>query len=177
MHHSSHDIDDLDEDLKSKSELKRDMLKLQDLATQLMKFSKHQRSRLPLTPELAEAMVLADKIKNKHEALRRHVRYVARILDQTDLAPINQALDLMANKHQQETIKFHQLEQLRDQLLTQDKQIIEQVLVEHPNLERQKLGQLIRAAVKEQAAQKAPKYYRELFQYLKLSVNESTLPR
>jgi ribosome-associated protein len=170
MHQSSNDIDDLDEDFVSKSELKREMLKLQDLASQLIKFSKHQRSKLPLTQELQDAMLLADKIKNKHEALRRHVRYVARLLDNTDLAPIQQALDLLSNKHQQETMKFHQLEQLREQLLSQDNDEIEALLNEQSTLDRQKLRQLIRATIKEQQAEKPPKYYRELFQYLKENI-------
>ena len=79
MPHSTNDIDELDEDLKSKSEIKREMLQLQVYAQKLVDMSKHQRSRLPLTDELKADMILADKIHNKHEALRRHIRHIAKV--------------------------------------------------------------------------------------------------
>lgn len=171
MHHSSHDIDELDEDLKSKSEIKREMHQLQEFALQLVKMSKHQRSRLPLTENLLEAMVVAGKIQNKHEALSRHIRYIAKILSETDLAPIYQAMDVMANKHQQETAKFVRLEQLRDELIDQGADAIETLLAEYPGLERQKLRQLVRHAAKEKAAEKIGKHYKNLFSYLKENAN------
>lgn len=170
MHQSSSDIDEFDEELKSKSEIKREMYKLQDFAQELVKMSKHQRSRLPLTEELQDALILADKIHNKHEALRRHIRQMAKILSETDLAPVHQALDVMANKHQQETAKFVRLEQLRDELIAKGNDSIEALLKQHEPLERQKLRQLVRQAAKEIKAEKPGKHYRDLFSYLKLCV-------
>ncbi len=172
MPHSAPDIDEFDEDLKSKSEIKREMLRLQDFAYDLMKMSKHQRSRLPLTDELKASMILADKITNKHEALRRHVRYVAKMLSEMDLAPIQQAMDVMANKHQQETAKFVYLEELRDLLIAQGNDKVEEILAEHEGLERQKLRQLVRHAGKEKAAEKTGKHYRDLFNYLKEHIKQ-----
>ena len=167
MPQSANDIDEFDEDLKSKSEIKREMLRLQDFAYILIKMSKHQRSRLPLTEEIKDALTLADKILNKHEALRRHVRFLAKVLSETDLEPINQAMDVMANKHQQETAKFLHLETLRDELIEQGNAKIEELLSETPAFERQKLRQLVRQATKEKAAEKPAKYHRDLFAYLK----------
>jgi len=167
MPQSANDIDELDEDLKSKSEIKREMHKLQDFGQKLVEMSKHQRSRLPLTDELKDAMILADKILNKHEALRRHIRHIAKILSETDLEPINQAMDVMANKHQQESIKHTKLESLRDELIEADNEKIESLLAENPTMERQKLRQLIRQAAKEIKAEKPAKYFKELFTYLK----------
>ena len=167
MHHLDNEYDGLDEELKSKSELKREMHRLQDFAMKLVKLSKHQRSKLPLTEEIKENLALADKILNKHDALNRHVRFLAKVLLETDLEPIKNALEVMANKHQQETAKFHLLEQLRDDLIEQGNERIESLLVKHGNMERQKLRQLVRQATKEKAADKPGKYYRELFAYLK----------
>ena len=154
MPHSANDIDDLDEELKSKTEIKREMHQLQAFAQQLVEMSKHQRGRLPLSDELKETMVVADKIKNKHEALKRHIRYIGKVLQETDLAPIRQAMDVMANKHQQETAKFVRLEKLRDDLLEQGNDKVEALLSEYPQLERQKLRQLVRNALKEKKAEK-----------------------
>jgi len=170
MPQSANDIDDLDEDLKSKSEIKREMHQLQDFGQKLIEMSKHQRSRLPLTEELKDAMVLADKIRNKHEALRRHIRHIAKILSETDLAPIHQAMDVMANKHQQESVKHTRLEEMRDSLLEAGNDLIEATLAQSESMERQKLRQLVRHAAKEKKAEKTGKYHKELLDYLKSNI-------
>jgi ribosome-associated protein len=171
MPQSDNDIDDLsseiDQELKSKTEIKKEMHQLQDFGQKLIEMSKHQRSRLPLTEDLKDAMIVADKIRNKNEALRRHIRHIAKILVETDLAPIYQAIDVMANKHQQETAKFTRLENLRDELVEQGNDAVEAILAEFEQMERQKLRQLVRQAAKEKKAEKLGKHYRNLFTYLK----------
>ena len=168
MSQSNNHIDEsLEEELKSKTEVKREMHHLQDFAQRLIEMSKHQRSRLPLSDDLKDAMVLADKITNKHEALRRHIRHTAKILLETDLQPIHQAMEVMANKHQQETAKFVRLEALRDDLITQGNTAVESLIEDFPDIERQKIKQLIRNAAKEKKAEKLGKHYKNLFTYLK----------
>ncbi|MBA6382394.1 DUF615 domain-containing protein [Colwellia sp. BRX10-6] len=172
MPDSANDIDELDEELKSKSEVKREMIQLQIFGQSLIDLSKHQRSKIPFTEEIKDALILADKIKNKHEALRRHVRHLARILSESDLEPIKHALDVMANKHQQETAKFVKLEKMRDDAIDEGNDFVEALLNEHESMERQKLRQLIRQAAKEKKAEKLGKYYKELFDYLKLHTRQ-----
>ncbi|PCI56415.1 MAG: hypothetical protein COB45_05270 [Gammaproteobacteria bacterium] len=167
MPQSANDIDEFEEELKSKTEIKKEMHQLQDFGQKLVEMSKHQRSRLPLSEELKYAMIVADKIRNKNEALRRHIRHIAKILLETDLAPIYQAIDVMANKHQQETAKFLRLEGLRDELIEQGNDAVEALLAEFTKMERQKLKQLVRHAAKEKKAEKIGKHYRNLFTYLK----------
>jgi ribosome-associated protein len=169
MPHSDNDIDDLTSEieLKSKTEIKKEMHQLQDFAQSLVEMSKHQRSLIPLSEDLKDAMVVADKIKNKHEALRRHIRHIAKILLETDLDPIHQAIDVMANKHQQATAKFERLETFRDQLIEQGNEAVEALLAEFEQMERQKLKQLVRHAAKEKKAEKPGKHYKNLFTYLK----------
>ncbi|MBA6254127.1 MAG: ribosome-associated protein [Colwellia sp.] len=172
MPDSANDIDELDEELKSKSEVKREMIQLQIFGQSLIDLSKHQRSKIPFTEEIKDALILADKIKNKHEALRRHVRHLARILSESDLEPIKHALDVMANKHQQETAKFVKLEKMRDDAIDEGNDFVEALLNEHESMERQKLRQLVRQAAKEKKAEKLGKYYKELFDYLKLHTRQ-----
>jgi ribosome-associated protein len=172
MPDSANDIDELDEELKSKSEVKREMIQLQIFGQSLIDLSKHQRSKIPFTEEIKDALILADKIKNKHEALRRHVRHLARMLSEADLEPIKHALDVMANKHQQETAKFIKLEKMRDEVIDQGNDFVEALLSEHESMERQKLRQLVRQASKEKKAEKLGKYYKELFDYLKLHTRQ-----
>ncbi len=167
MPQSERDIDQLDEELKSKSEIKREMLQLQDFANKLIKLSKHQRSKIPFNEQLQADLVLADKIHNKHEALRRHVRHMAKVLSETDLTDIHQALDVMANKHQQESSKFIKLEQLKNKLITEGATQVETLLATYESMERQKLRQLVRQAEQEIKAEKIGKYNRNLLNYLK----------
>jgi len=170
MPQSANDIDDLTpemEELKSKTEIKKEMHQLQDFAQSLVEMSKHQRSLISLTDDLKDAMIVADKIRNKHEALRRHIRHIAKILLETDLKPIHKAIEVMENKHQQSTAKFLRLEDLRDQLIEQGNDAVEDTLIEFDKMERQKLKQLVRHAAKEKKAEKLGKHYKNLFAYLK----------
>tara|TARA_B110000238_G_C15915016_1_gene347942 strand:- start:2 stop:532 length:531 start_codon:yes stop_codon:yes gene_type:complete len=170
MPQSAPDIDEFEEELKSKSEIKREMHRMQDFAQKLVELSKHQRSKIPLTEELLADMILAEKIKGKHEAVRRHIRHIAKVLMETDLAPIHQALDVMANKHQQESAKFIRLENIREALIIGDNATIEEYLAANEKMERQKLKQLIRQAKKEKKAEAIGKYTQELFNYLKANI-------
>lgn len=156
-----------DEEFISKSQIKKEMHELQALGRKIVAMSKAQRAKLPLDDDMKDALVLADKIKNKHEAAKRHMQYIGKLLREADLGSIHLAMDAIANKHQQETIKFQQLEQLRDQLIAGNNDDAEALLAESPNMERQKLRQLIRQAAKEIKAEKPGKSYRDLFQYIK----------
>ena len=64
MPQSAKDIDEsseeMEEELKSKSEVKREMHKLQDFAQSLIEMSKHQRSRLPLSEDLKDIKEVDD---------------------------------------------------------------------------------------------------------------------
>ena len=167
MHHLDHDIDEFDEDYKSKTDIKREMHELQDLALTIIRFSKSQRKKLPLNEELQDAMVLADKILNKPDALRRHCRFVAKVLLEANVDEIKLAMDALANKHQQQTKQQEKFELMRDQLLNGGNNDIENLLTECPGMERQKLRQLVRQAGKEKAAEKLGKSYRDLLAYIK----------
>lgn len=171
MQHLDNEYDDFEEEYKSKTQIKQEMHDMQNFAMRIVKLSKNERARVPLTEEILEAIALADKIKNKPEALRRHVRFMAKVLMETDLTDIQQGLDILANKHQQETSRFHHLEQTRDELIEQGNNRIEALLAECPSMERQKLRQLVRQAAKEKASEKTGKYYRELFAYIKEHAN------
>ena len=61
---------------------------------------------------------------------------------------------------------MHAMERRRDKLLTDDKALTV-LLSENPELDVQHLRTLIRNARKEQAENKPPKAYREIFQILK----------
>ncbi|MCF6434854.1 ribosome biogenesis factor YjgA [Pseudoalteromonas sp. MMG022] len=152
----------------SKSELKRDAQQYQQLAQDLASMPKKQRDKLPLSDDLLEAMVVADKIRQKSEAYRRHINYITKTLRLTEnVADIEAAIGLMLNKNKQADVMLNKIELVRDDLIQQGDSKINELIDEYPMLERQKMRQLVRQASKEVQAEKPAKSYKELFQYLK----------
>jgi ribosome-associated protein len=152
----------------SKSELKRDAQQYQQLALDLASMAKKQRDKLPLSDDLLEAMIVADKIRAKSEAYRRHINYITKTLRTTDnIAEIEAAIGLMLNKNNQADVLLNKIEIIRDELIQQGDDKVNELLGEYPELERQKMRQLVRQAKKEATAEKPAKGFKELFQYLK----------
>ncbi|RJE76840.1 hypothetical protein CWB96_10510 [Pseudoalteromonas citrea] len=152
----------------SKSELKRDAQQYQQLALDLASMAKKQRDKLPLTDDLLQAMIVADKIRAKSEAYRRHMNYITKTLRTTEnIAEIEAAIDLMLNKNNQADVLLNKIEIIRDELIQQGDDKVNELLAEYPELERQKMRQLVRQAKKEASVEKPAKGYKELFQYLK----------
>lgn len=148
----------------SKSEIKRDAEALKKLGEQLVNLTKSQLEKIALNSQLLEAIELAQRLQK--EAKRRQLQYIGKLLRSSDVEPIQEALQKLENKHQQQQAMLHHLEQLRDNLL-QNPDVLTQLCQQQPNIEPQYLRQLIRQAQKEQTQHKPAKAYREIFQYLK----------
>lgn len=76
-------------------------------------------------------------------------------------------MDKLKNRHNQQIAILHKLEALRNQLLENGDNAIEDVIRLFPLADRQQLRTLIRNCKKEREANKPAKAYRQLFQYLK----------
>ena len=107
------------------------------------------------------------------EGRRRQLQLIGKMLRQRDVEPIRQALDKLKNRHNQQVVLFHKLENLRDRLIDQGDEAIAEVLNLWPDADRQQLRTLIRNAKKEKEGNKPPKPARQIFQYLReLAENE-----
>ncbi|MCU4675450.1 ribosome-associated protein [Catenovulum sp. 2E275] len=151
----------------SKSELKRDAQDLQKLADKMLSLSPANLKKLPLNQDLTEAVKVAEKIRDKKGAYNRQLAYIAKLLRFGDPEPIKIAIAKIENQHLLANQHFHQLEDMRDQVITQGDSKINQLVEEFPLLERAKLRQLARQAKKEAEQNKPPKSARQLYQYLK----------
>jgi ribosome-associated protein len=149
----------------SKSEIKRDAEALKHLGTELVELGKNALERIPLDEDLRAAIELAQKIKK--EGRRRQIQLIGKMLRARDVEPIQTALDKLKNRHNQQVSLFHKLEALRDRLVTEGDEAIPSVLDLYPEADRQQLRALVRNAQKEQAANKPPKSFRQIFQYLR----------
>ncbi len=157
--------DELNELPPSKSQRKRDMQALKDTAEQLTHLSKEQLSTLPM-PDVIEAVAEAKKI-TKGNARKRQVQLIAKMLSKIDAAPAQQLLDELDASSTVHVQKFHRLEVWREKLLANDDEVMSEILAEFPEMDRQQLRQLVRAAIKEQQAGDERASYRKLFQFLK----------
>ncbi|MBE2893726.1 ribosome biogenesis factor YjgA [Spirabiliibacterium falconis] len=156
----------------SKSEIKRDAEELKKFGAKLVSLPAGQLEKLPLNEKLHDAIILAQR--SQRGALRRQLQYIGKLLRNMDIAPIKEGLEKLENRHNQQQILFHRLEKWRDALLeTENNAVFSELIETYPALDIQHLRNLIRGAKKERAANKPPKCYREIFQYLKdISCNE-----
>lgn len=159
---------DQEYDRPSKSELKRQMNDLQKLGEQLVDEPRDRVKRVPMPEELRDAILMCQSITD-HGGRRRQLQFVGKMmrkLDEEEVAVIQRTIESWKGMSKAETAALHALERRREKLLADDKALT-QLLEEHPELDVQHLRTLIRNARKEQAENKPPKAYREIFQILK----------
>jgi ribosome-associated protein len=152
----------------SKSELKRQMTVLQKLGEELVNEARDRVKRVPMPEDVRDAILECQQIKD-HEGRRRQLQYVGkkmRTLDEEEVAAIQRTIDSWKGLSKADTANMHAMERRRDKLVTDDKALTV-LLSENPELDVQHLRTLIRNARKEQAENKPPKAYREIFQILK----------
>ena len=167
------DIEDEDDEIiwVSKSEIKRDAEELKRLGAEIVDLGKNAMDKIPLDADLRAAIELSQRIKM--EGRRRQLQLIGKMLRQRDVEPIRQALDKLKNRHNQQVVLFHKLENRRDRLLDQGDDAIAEVVHLWPDADRQQLRTLIRNAKKEKEGNKPPKSARQIFQYLReLAENE-----
>lgn len=155
-------------DRPSKSQLKREMTALQKLGEELIAESRDRVKRVPMPEDVRDAILECQQIKD-HEGRRRQTQYVGkkmRTLEPHEIAEIQKTLDSWRGLSKADTAAMHALERHRDRLLKNDSALTE-LLAQHPELDVQHVRTMIRNARKEQAENKPPKAYREIFQLLK----------
>ena len=160
-----HIIDDFDE-RPSKSARKREMQALQDLGEALVELSDGDLKAIPLDDDLADAIAIARRIKD-FTGKRRQLQFIGKLMRKIDTDTIIAAYNDLQHGQQLRNQHFHQLEQLRDRLLTEGIDAMTAVLELYPHADRQHLRQLALAASKEREASQPPAAARRLFKYLR----------
>ena len=149
----------------SKSAVKRAMTELQDLGTELVALSVDQLKKIDLPDDLRTAVRDAKRI-TQHEAHRRQLQYIGKLMRTLDAEPIRAALDEINGVSAAAVARMHALERLRTRFLA-DEKVIGEIAAAHPEADLQHLRQLRRNALKEQELGKPPRAFRELFRVLR----------
>jgi ribosome-associated protein len=160
----------MQDELPSRTRRKKEMLALQDLGAQLVELNAQQLDTMQL-PESLLAAVLETKRLSKHEARRRQLQYIGRLMREIDAAPIRERLEQWRGKGREYTAQLHAIERWRDELLAADP-ALQRFLDEHPGADSQKLRALIRNARREQSAALPPRSFRELFRALRETIDK-----
>lgn len=162
-HHSDNDYD-----RPSKSQLKRDMQALQELGAALVELPRDALRHMPMPESLADAVLEARRITD-HEGKRRQIQYIGRVmraLNDAETAALRAALETHCGVNRAATARLHWIEQTRARLLADDAALTA-FLDEYPQANAQEGRTLIRNARREAQQGKPPRYFRELFQWIK----------
>jgi len=160
-----------DEEKPSKTQRKREMHELQTLGTRLVELNSEQLAAIGLPERLRDAIEFARRT-TKHEARRRQMQYIGRLMRSVDPGPIREKLKIWDGVSAQHTAEQHKVERWRDRLIEDDSSVDELVRA-HPAIDARHLRALARKARDERASGAAPRAYRELFRALREIVVES----
>ena len=155
----------MQDEVISKTKRKQEMLALQSLGAKLVELPESQIAAIPMDEALRDAVLEAKRIKS-HEAKRRQMQYIGRLMRDVDAAPLRERLEAIAGHSAQAAAEHRRLEAWRERLLADDAALTA-FAAEHPGADLQAVRALIRNARKEQKEAKPPRAYRELFRLIK----------
>ncbi|CAG1008245.1 hypothetical protein BURK1_03502 [Burkholderiales bacterium] len=155
----------------SKTRLKREMEALQALGETLVALDPVRLRELDLPERLADAVRLARGI-TRHEARRRQMQFVGRLMRDVDPEPIRAALDRWESVPREEKARFAALERWRDRLLA-EAEALDAFVAEHPSADRALLARIVNAARAERERGDAPRAFRELFRELRHALGDA----
>lgn len=160
-----------DEEFISKTQRKKQAHDLQALGVALSKLPSEQFARIQMPEALREAIQEARRF-TRHEAIRRQMQYVGRMMREMDCTPILEQLTALTAPSKKQTALFHRAEKWREEILS-NPLAIDEFLQEFPAAEAEKLRAQVLLAADERKTSKTPKQYRILFHMINALVQAS----
>jgi ribosome-associated protein len=157
----------------SKTRLKQASHELQELGEAVVALPQDRLAGLAISEALMEAILQYKKTRT-HEAKRRQMQFIGKLMRRQDVEPIRQAVTNMQLGRAKDSLALHQAERWRAELLAED-DAVTRWTTEHAHTDVQQLRNLIRAARKDAALvpeKRSGRAYRELFQFIKQQGHE-----
>ena len=164
-----YEIDEFEEEgvtRPNKTQLKREADALFELGKRLAELDSSTLRGLDLPNELFNAIEAGKKI-DSHIAHKRQFKLVGKLLRSIDTTVLQETIEKRDLQHQKGVSEFHHIEKWRDRLIAEGPAAVTAILEQHPDIDRQRLNQLVRSAAKEQQTGKPPKSARQLFKFLR----------
>lgn len=163
-------FDEKNDDGKSRSQKKRESTAVQKLGEALAALGEGDLKKLDVPPDLAEALRDWRNFPG-HEAKRRQMQYIGRLMRDTDTDALQEKLDAFRAPGRDEKALLHRVEALREKLCSLEGEALDAALADvaarHHSAPAAKLRHLVVAAQDEKRKKRPPKAYRELFRLLK----------
>lgn len=148
------------------------MTALQDIGKKLINLSATQLAKMTTIPDvLLKEIHVAHTLKT-HEAKRRHLQYVGKIMREIDATAIIQELAQIQLTNFNKTKQFHEVEKWRDELIATGDDGLQKFMSTYPQADRQCIRQLIRKAQQDKAKQIDTGADTALFRYLRTLIEE-----
>ena len=160
----------MQDELTSKTRKKEEMHALQELGAALVELSAAHFGSMALPEALQQAVQQARRIRS-HEAKRRQVQLIGKLMRALDPEPIRAQLAALSGGSARERARHQRLEHWRTRLMEDDAALTE-FAGENRGADLQRLRALLRNARKEQQAGKPPRAYRELFRVIREAAGE-----
>jgi ribosome-associated protein len=158
-------MDEANAERPSKTQLKKQMHELQSLGERLVELNPEQLASIGLPGELRDAVDEARRVKS-HEARRRQMQYIGRLMREVDPAPIREKLSGWEGRSRARAVREHEIAGWRERLMDDDAALAE-FASQHPLADIQHLRTLVRSARADRDAGRAPRHYREIFRALR----------
>jgi ribosome-associated protein len=159
--------DNADEfDSPSKTSLKKESQKLQDLGIELTLLKPQKLAIMPISDELRDAIELLHRLHH-NEAVRRQKQFIGKLMRHENHEAIEKAFNNIAEKQNREARMLKVIERWRDNLIAGDATVAESFIDSFPACDRQQLRQLIKGAKSEFGRPKPPTFTRKLFAFLR----------
>ncbi len=156
----------MEENNKSRTRIKKEMTALQDMGKALVNLPASRLKAISLPEELAAAIHDA-KGMTKHEAVRRQLQYIGRLMRDVDIEEVQEHLDAWEQGRAVVTESFQQAESWRDRLVDGDMSALDEIIAKYPQADRQQLRTLALNATRERGKNKPPHSFRALFRAIK----------
>ena len=154
------------DDLKSKTQQKREAEALQKIGVELIGLSIDKLDSLPLSPQLMRAIVEAKSLKS-HGAIRRQAQLIGKLMRSDDFDSIIEAYNSILAEDSSKTAQFHEVEHWRQRLIDEGKDALTAFVDAYQPSDVQQLRQLIKKAVDEQSKAINKGASTALFRYLR----------
>lgn len=130
-----------------KTRLKEAMQELQMLGGELVELSRDQLKRINLPEELHKAILEWQRF-GKHEARRRQLQYIGKLMRNIDPEPIHAGLASLRGESAVEIARMHRLEKAAREP-TRRRKTLTEIVAARPQADLTHLRQLRRSALKE----------------------------
>lgn len=149
----------------SRSQIKREHEALQALAEQLVALPRAQLEALSFGEVTWMALDETARIKDQR-ALRRHYKRIANCLARENTAPLQALLAQREGQARAASARLHEVERWRTRLIEQGDEALGELIQTCPQIDRQQLRNLVRAAQRD-TERGRPDAPRRLFRHLR----------